>query len=199
MDKSTKKYKDFISIIKVLEIFSSVLIIISSIVFLVLAGTPLISKIFNKWVSREIEAKGFGFTFIINGKLENKFPGSYFIVAHLSGCITMMIFILILLMIRSILKDILKSQEPFIKLISKKLRIISIAMLILTVVEWIGEAIAYVILTNEQFLSTKISGIKFSSSVNFSFSLMFISCFVYLLSYIIEYGAELKEDNDGII
>lgn len=26
-----------------------------------------------------------------------------------------------------------------------------------------------------------------------------ISCFVYLLSYIIEYGAELKEDNDGII
>lgn len=199
MDKSTKKYKDFISTIRFLEIFSSVMIIISSIVFLVLAGTPLISKIFSRWVNREIQAKGFGFTLIVNDKLQNKFPDSYFIVNHLSGCITMMIFIFILLIIRSILKDIIKSQEPFIKLISKKLRIISIAMLILTVVEWIGEAIAYVILTNEQFLSAKISGIKFSSSVSFSFSLLFISCFVYLLSYIFEYGADLKEDNDGII
>lgn len=199
MDKTTKKYQDFIKTIGFLKTITTILIIISSVGLIVLGGAPLLENIFQKSISRGVEAKGFGFSLIINGKLENEFPESYFIITHLAGCITIIITIIILIIIRSILKDILKNEEPFIKFISKKLRLISIIMLILTVINWIGEGITYLILTNEEFLSTKVDGIKFSSSVNMEFTIIFISGLIYLLSYIFDYGVELREDNDGIV
>lgn len=199
MNKPTDnhKSKDFLGILKIFKNITTILFILSVIVFAAYALSPLLSSVFGSY--RSIEATSLGFTLKIGSGLIEKFPHSYFIILYLSSCAALMIIAVIFAIIQSILKDILKSGTPFTKSLPKKIRLIAFIILVYLLVNWLGQFAAYFVLTNDELLNLKISGIKFASSFNFDYTPIFVSGLIYLLSYIFDYGLYLKEDNESII
>lgn len=199
MNKPTDnhKSKDFLGILRFFKNITTILFIISVTVFTAYALSPLLSAMFDSY--RSIETTSLGFTLKIGNGLIEKFPHSYFTIIYLTSCAALLITTLIFAIIQSILKDILKNGTPFTKSLPKKIKLIAFIILVYLLLNWLGQFTAYIVLTNDELLNLKISGIKFASSFNFDYAPIFVSGLIYLLSYIFDYGLYLKEDNESII